>query len=1328
MVILAPSSMCIDHVYSLLAMCMSSAKNLEFVIRLVKLESEKDLHCPRLGEPLHLWLLPTTKCLGWWLNLYLESLPHGMSHTRTMEMETDSIDIRISPLEESDVRSKSPAVLQELLRCDMTTSKKALKAKLPGFGREIVDQLERRDPEKDAGQKSQLFSQEESLAPHDCPRPQDSVQQQPLLERKDDEQSIVPHCILPPCPLDPSLLSSNSHSQMSFPLKSPLANKGMAHLLEAAVKILEPDMQSCVCAQASNAQQPPASVPSVPHPHNRNDTSSGREGVSHLVASETARTVRSSGYSSATFSNLSASKALCGQSMSRIWNGTEDSEVSSAGIDESQYNLGSVSLLESCRYDCECRGCFDSALGTQARCLSPPGKACSNKAVNIESGNYLEVISGLATSKTNNASMQKFKSEVRNYSDPWSARASERLTTTSSCAANPDYQKTYEVNMQHQARPLLSFSFAKPESMVTDCPDFNKVPEPVSPQVPIPSIPPISQKHMLSGIAVSRNGGCGYCEAFASTMPNPVLAASEFASQSTTKEEVLTRDLQPRGPTLSQAPAQKQITGPADMPCDGRPSSNGGMRAVRALWGTVAKPDKEEILPGQQVFPTESIVRLDLSHGGLQVQSVLQQQSVPYTVPPRCITKSIVDIMDIVNPKVLSTKSCTPEIHQFKTILDQTNGTGDQRVAAVVQNTSQEFSGGCFRECPTDKNAARVREEIFDSATSVKLESKQFECRVTPLHSRARSIDEVFPELPLDSDLTASKSHTAENGVFCKFDVFKLDHQDLGALGQRPGQCMFDKGRASYMAPFINRSAITAPCDEWETYGHKKGALPNNSASVDCNQETCPVVHTLAGDVGVLFPHKEPKLKLFAKVLEDLHAQNEIEKWRRSLSLMGLVSENQACNSTVDSTHDLSNIGDTFNAETGGAWSTTAAEDSADCTPEMLEHDLGSSNPGTGEGCLSPILMNWFVERSDDFSTGVEEGQQPSPVSVLDSPLHDEVSTTSEPSLAEAEQHLDKVLELHNAHVGLLKAHLLVEEKEPSFVHGVLRAAQLLSESESALKCFLPGLPMDPTLFNRLESDYAEEINLGGASVSLSRTSSHYQCRALCQCDCKLLFDSMNEALVAEIDSCGELKPWVNSIPMVSDFALGPGGCKLVDKVYGTIWSTPSLRSSIVELQFVYWGNAKVFVGDGLPALQSYYGHTKNGSAVRISDWVIRKFKSEKLCIDGVLIADVNSQHLCCRYVFYVSSDSCSCSNLLHTTVDIGSLGAIVFNQTLLVQLESKLFLQLFGFKSNRWACIENGTGKGRGTSKLNFHIVLKGEVLSSHSVLLCVLKEQLPI
>ncbi len=79
-----------------------------------------------------------------------------------------------------------------------------------------------------------------------------------------------------------------------------------------------------------------------------------------------------------------------------------------------------------------------------------------------------------------------------------------------------------------------------------------------------------------------------------------------------------------------------------------------------------------------------------------------------------------------------------------------------------------------------------------------------------------------------------------------------------------------------------------------------------------------------------------------------------------------------------------------------------------------MQHDLGSSNPGTGEGCLSPILMNWFVERSDDFSTGVEEGQQPSPVSVLDSPLHDEVSTTSEPSLA---GHVMVLLLVHATHL-----------------------------------------------------------------------------------------------------------------------------------------------------------------------------------------------------------------------------------------------------------------------------------------------------------------------
>jgi hypothetical protein len=79
-----------------------------------------------------------------------------------------------------------------------------------------------------------------------------------------------------------------------------------------------------------------------------------------------------------------------------------------------------------------------------------------------------------------------------------------------------------------------------------------------------------------------------------------------------------------------------------------------------------------------------------------------------------------------------------------------------------------------------------------------------------------------------------------------------------------------------------------------------------------------------------------------------------------------------------------------------------------------MQHDLGSSNPGTGEGCLSPILMNWFVERSDDFSTGVEEDQHLSPVSVLDFPLHGEVSTTSEPSLA---GHVMVLLLVHATHL-----------------------------------------------------------------------------------------------------------------------------------------------------------------------------------------------------------------------------------------------------------------------------------------------------------------------
>ncbi|CAM6048798.1 unnamed protein product [Sphagnum compactum] len=314
-------------------------------------------------------------------------------------------------------------------------------------------------------------------------------------------------------------------------------------------------------------------------------------------------------------------------------------------------------------------------------------------------------------------------------------------------------------------------------------------------------------------------------------------------------------------------------------------------------------------------------------------------------------------------------------------------------------------------------------------------------------------------------------------------------------------------------------------------------------------------------------------------------------------------------------------------------------------------HTLRSSTPSTTTGeeeaseGLTPILQKWFLESSNGSAMGIGEGEQPSPVSILDSPFQDEVSITPEPSLAESDRHLDEVLELHNMcgvlgvqpssqldEIHVVKArdiqqesskhsggsNLLTEEiadirenekirqaileiskfqtadlhdrlgksqparadEEQSFVHGILKAAQFLShnnEEESSLKWFAPGLPLDPSLFDRLESGDTEQISIGagggggGGNLNLAQMSTHCQYGALWRCDRKLLVDSINEALVTEIGYGGEPKqPW-----MVNDNILAgsnptlrpPGGCsnKLVEDIYRTISKWRELASNAID-------------------------------------------------------------------------------------------------------------------------------------------------------------------
>lgn len=1214
-------------------------------------------------------------------------------------------------------------MLHEFLAHDDLKSSKqsSLKAKHPGgFGKKLeVGQQQERC--QDAGKKdatrqkksSQRWSKESELSIHQDTSSRgawDIVQQQqqqpPLPERKDEKQlSIVSsrRSSSSPRQLCPALLPSKSHNQIitPSPLRSPSAHKGTARLLEAAAKILEPNMQPCIrphrasSSSSSHGRKPPSPSPPPPpivhsavvgDPHGKNGISSRSGDRVVVVASETAaRKVRNTGCNStASLSNNSSiSKDLRGQVMSRTWNGRDEKEVNSARVDvSSRLNGGSVSFRESsCRYDHRVgsirgRRVDCVVLGNQLPSLSPPiNQHCHrSKAIsNTKTGDSPEVnrpSSAIPKNKDATASVQKSKAESRINSYGCSIKASSKrspfaITASLSCSATtPD-----EGNARHhQERSSMSkFSFDNQESVTTtttigDFADFTEVPEPISPQVPVPSVPSSISPNQMLPPSNARNGKADqrlpieHPIVVVSSVPNTLFASSELPSQSTSKSrskhEVLTRDLQQQ--QQQQQPSRSLLASPTEeatipyqtvtLPNNRKPAPNGGKRATKVLSEKVVKLDKEAIFPKHRVFPAaESAAKANSTsaHGAqrqqgqgahdrcaafletqenahrkqgvaagmrtisysklfgvhvdkdrtaaskksvviptgaeITVRSALQRQSAPPRAPSRCSAKSIVDTMVAVNPKATmlrTTKTSTPpEIHQCNKIPDQQLllETGDGRATedAVNQNTPVEFNGGCSAENPTDSNTDRFRGSTVDTAvvSSVKLESKMSVGSIIPMHRRMRSIDEVFSELPVDSDVRA-----------------------------------------------------------------------------------CPLADTCTGDAtSICCPQKEPKMQLFTEGSDDLCIEDETEQWRRSLLLTGSISESQAYTNMVDSAHDLFVSGDSLET---GTWSNpSVAGNSADCTPGRHKHTLRSSTPSTttseeeaSEG-LTPILQKWFLESSKGSGMGIGEGEQPSPVSILDSPFQDEASITPEPSLAESDRHLDEVLELHNMcgvlgiqpssqldEIDVVKArdtqpesskhsggsNLLTEEiadirenekirraileiskfqtadlhdrlgksqpasadEEQSFVHGILKAAQFLSHNnkeESSLKWFAPGLPLDPSLFDRLESGDTEQISIGagggggGGNLNLAQMSTHCQYGALWRCDRKLLFDSINEALVTEIGYGGEPKqPWMvnGNILVGSNPTLRPpGGCsnKLVEDIYRTISKWRELASNAID-------------------------------------------------------------------------------------------------------------------------------------------------------------------
>ncbi len=950
----------------------------------------------------------------------LESLPlSGIAYPRTSKniKSITSVDTVVSSSasyiderrDEQQQHSESrPAamimMLHEFLAHDDLKSSKqsSLKAKhLGGFGKKLeVGQQQERC--QDAGKKdatrqkksSQRWSKESELSIHQDTSSRgacDIVQQQqqpPLPERKDEKQlSIVSshRSSSSPRQLCPALLPSKSHNQIitPSPLRSPSAHKGTARLLEAAAKILEPNMQPCIrphrpsSSSSSHGRKPPSPSPPPPSivhsavvgdPHGKNGISSRSGERVVVVASETAaRKVRNTGCNStASLSNNSSiSKDLRGQAMSRTWNGRDEKEVNSARVDvSSRLNVGSVSFRESsCRYDHRVGSIRGSrvdcvVLGNQLPSLSPPiNQHCrhSSKAIsNIKTSDSPEVnrpSSAIPKNKDVTASVQKSKAESRINSYGCSIKASSEKSpfaitaSSSSSATTPDKGNV----RHHQERSSMSkFSFDNQESVTTattgDFADSTEVPEPISPQVPVPSVPSSISPNQMLPPSNARNGKADqrrpidHPVVVVSSVPNTLFASSELPSQSTSKSrskhEVLTRDLQQQ---QQQQPSRSLLVSPteeATIPCqtvtlpkNRKPAPNGGKRATRVLSEKVVKLDKEAIFPKHRVFPAaESASKANSSSThGAQLQQGLG-------VHDRCAA-------------FLET---------------QENAHGKQGVAAGMRMISYSKLFGVH----VDKNrtAASKKAAVVPTGAEITVRSalrRQSAPPRAPSRCSAKSIvDTMVAVNPKATMLRTTKTSTPAEIHQCN----KIPDQQLlletgdgrateDALNQNTpvefnGGCSAESPTDSNIDRFRGSTVDTAVISsvKLESKMSVGSIIPMHrrmrsihevfsELPVDSDVRASPLADTCTGDAtSISCPQNEPKMQLFTEGSDDLCIEDETEQWRRSLLLMGSISERQAYTNMVDSAHNLSVSGDSLET---GTWSTpSVAGGSADCTPQ----------------------------------------------------------------------------------------------------------------------------------------------------------------------------------------------------------------------------------------------------------------------------------------------------------------------------------------------------------------------------------------------------------
>ncbi|XP_024376686.1 uncharacterized protein [Physcomitrium patens] len=1087
----------------------------------------------------------------------LESLPDGPYQPRHSHRRCQSYsgeEFVAQNIDRDEHRRSTPVLLQDLLKRDFKSSKKTLRDRIPGFARKTQEPFESRFTKRSASALIALrcTSREDSscISPYaiDIPELQSRFYAQ---KAKGGKQPFLSR--LPPS------------SQLDTPSESPSTIKAVSQLVG---KIPELGLQGSKRHQILQGW-PLAGQHNVPRDIYHDDDSpsflSLESSLQESFKSVGSQPITDSA-TSQLFVSYSGSKLLPEGGTTTSWNGSEDSETTR----EEQ--------MDKC--------------ARHSRRKPRVGRATSKKATTpVQSQSPPRHRNGRSKSVNSNvgrreAAVGEFKT-VRRGSLPKGPRI-----TNVEASINPECSRTSSV-ISHESSTTSQTS-----------------------------LPAGNAKRSVSSRARGKSAksgteGARSAVAKSASSSKPVQLKTDATS---TRSKVKEEDEQrvEKNETASRSSSRSGVA-------PGKPIPIQGNRVPKGIKQN-AQQEKAASMSGSRVFPaiSPSKAPAPVAQNDLPKSSILRYGRLfggrkEWDKPKR-------------GGRDVNMRSSSPTLQRFteKVAMQTTSNTSQGNHGTSTSSEASELP----IQAPGNRLKGEKPEEMAVQSSTVTLDDTDATLRLKKKksqnlkHSRARSVDDVFPELPLDFLPTVVTSAPDEvktdrgfpssslsRSVECMFGQefspmeeksldfaeYLHDNSALGGLSHSPlvesHELHFSREEYSSGACTLGRIS-TSPLVDYEELRCSQDVLSTGPLT-DCQKLRA----SRPGSAAYVETEIHTELvdrEFFAAGSDSILWEDDIVE----TILSAPCCERSCSGPSISSRSVSSDVED----ERNDAWSSCASYNPADhdSPSRTFESSIVLQLPEIDvELESSPMFVKKTLEGSADATASeADEAGQPSPVSILNSPFLDEACTTSESSLTESlrqfnsevvddyqgtgdsdvpssyhcavESSSAKSSNAHKIRQALLDISMfrtlevssfdfkertsLGPEDEQSFVREVLSAAHFLCTPGSSPNWFSRDLPMDPSLFDGLESGDIEGLE---PPQSSGVVDNWFQTLGgEWRCDRKLRFDCINEAFALTL--------WHHRCPKVylqdlHAYIPRPRGQSLVEEVFRKIKEWRKLASFAID-------------------------------------------------------------------------------------------------------------------------------------------------------------------